>query len=127
MRVLICGGRKFNDRGLFAKTMEEYVSKQSEYYSDCDNWLPSDIHIISGGARGADTMAVDWAIVNWTTFTEYKADWKKYKNRAGPIRNQQMLYEGKPDLVIAFPGKRGTADMVRRAKRAGIKVIEVTY
>lgn len=41
---------------------------------------------------------------------------------AGPIRNQRMLDEGKPDLVVAFPGGRGTADMVRRAKAAGVPV-----
>ena len=41
---------------------------------------------------------------------------------AGPIRNQAMLDEGRPDLVVAFPGHHGTADIVRRARAAGIKV-----
>jgi UDP-N-acetylmuramoylalanine-D-glutamate ligase len=36
-----------------------------------------------------------------------------------------MLAEGKPDLVVAAPGGRGTADMVRRARDAGIEVVEV--
>ena len=44
---------------------------------------------------------------------------------AGPERNARMLAEGRPDLVVAFPGGTGTADMVRRAKAAGVRVVEV--
>jgi hypothetical protein len=42
------------------------------------------------------------------------------------MRNQQMLDEGRPTLVVAFPGGRGTADMMRRARVAGIEVIEIS-
>jgi hypothetical protein len=52
----------------------------------------------------------------------YPADWKKHGRSAGPIRNQHMLDVGKPNLVIAFPGGRGTADMMKRAEKAGIEV-----
>jgi hypothetical protein len=48
------------------------------------------------------------------------ADWEKLGRSAGPIRNQAMLDEGRPDLVVAFPGHHGTADMVRRARAAGV-------
>jgi hypothetical protein len=94
--------------------------------NDMTTWLPpSDTVIISGAATGADTAAIDWAVVNWCQFLEFPADWKKLGPSAGPIRNQRMIDEGKPDLVLAFPGGTGTADMVRRAKAAGIKVREV--
>lgn len=81
--------------------------------------------LIQGGATGADTMARDWA----ATHPEIKryvcrANWDKYGLAAGPIRNAKMLEWG-PDLVVAFAGGKGTADMVRRAKAAGIEVIEV--
>jgi len=56
-----------------------------------------------------------------------RAKWSKHGRAAGPIRNQEMIDECKPDLVVAFPGGRGTADMVRRAKAAGIRVIEVQH
>jgi hypothetical protein len=36
-----------------------------------------------------------------------------------------MLDEGKPDLVVAFPGGGGTKDMVRRAVKAGLSIHEV--
>ena len=57
----------------------------------------------------------------------YPADWDKHGKAAGPIRNKQMIDEGKPDLVIAFPGGRGTAGAVRLAKFAGVtvRVVEV--
>ena len=53
----------------------------------------------------------------------FPADWSEYGKAAGAIRNQQMLDEGTPDLVVAFPGGNGTLDMVRRSQRAGIKVL----
>lgn len=125
MKVLVCGGRDYDNHDAFQRAMLEHVGKRSQYYAEDDNWLPSDIHIIAGGAGGADTMAIDWAVVNWCGFTEYPADWKTHGKAAGPIRNQQMLDEGRPDLVVAFPGGRGTADMVARARKAGVEVIEV--
>lgn len=69
--------------------------------------------------------ADEWAVVNWAQFEEYPADWKRYGMAAGPIRNRRMLKEGKPDIVIAFAGGRGTADMVRQAKAAGVPVVKV--
>lgn len=51
----------------------------------------------------------------------HPADWGRYGKAAGPIRNQEMLESG-IDLVIALPGGRGTADMVRRAEGAGVPV-----
>ena len=83
--------------------------------------------IISGGARGGDTMAEWWAKTEGVPCDVYQADWTGLGRKAGPIRNQRMLDEGKPDLLVAFPGGRGTADMVRRGREAGIEVIEVTY
>ena len=86
--------------------------------------LYSITEIISGGARGADTLAEEWADENNIPKTIVKADWKTHGKAAGPIRNQQML-DLKPNMVVAFPGGNGTADMVRRSKKANFEVIEV--
>lgn len=137
MRVLVCGGRNFADTGHvdLAARRAEYVflmRKLSELLhpeptEDERTWLPpADLVIVSGAARGADSAAVDWAVVNWVNFEEYPADWEKHGKRAGHLRNQQMLDTG-IDKVIAFPGGRGTADMVNRARKAGVEVIEVQY
>lgn len=81
--------------------------------------------IIHGACpTGADRWADEWAVVNWTGLEEYPADWNTYGRAAGPIRNKQMLTEGKPDIVFAFKGGRGTANMIKLAKEAGIEVVE---
>lgn len=136
MRILVCGGRDFGwkvvDRckvineeeiAFLKRSLDELAAKHSSLYVEDDNWLPMDITIITGGAPGADCWAFEWAVVNWADSREFPADWKKHGRAAGPIRNSQMLVEGKPDLVVAFPGGVGTADMVKKAKRAKIPTI----
>jgi hypothetical protein len=82
--------------------------------------------VIEGGAAGADRWARSWARLRAIDVETYEAQWARDGRAAGPIRNQAMLINGRPDLVVAFPGGRGTADMVRRAKAAGVRVIEVS-
>jgi hypothetical protein len=126
MRVLVCGGRDYNDWPKVREVLDVLATRYSKFYTPKGNWLPSDFVIIAGGARGADELGAQWAAVNWCDYKEFKADWALHGKAAGPIRNQQMLDKGKPDLVVAFPGGKGTADMVRRAKAAKVKVIEVS-
>lgn len=79
--------------------------------------------VISGGCTGADQYAAEWA-ARWAIPTEiYKADWYTFERAAGPIRNQRMLDEGRPDMVLAFPGGKGTADMMAKAEAAGVPVV----
>lgn len=148
MRILVCGGRDFghvvrtkpeikDEPPEVQKSLREYsfihnelsklICAWSRNYTEIDNWLPLDITIIAGGAKGADSAAIDFAVCSFCDFEEYKADWKKHGRSAGPIRNQRMLDEGKPDLVVAFPGGKGTAHMVKIAKAAKIKVLEIKY
>lgn len=125
-RVLICGGRDFNDWETFRNELEKIAQFRFARHppDKDDNWL-YDVTVIEGGARGADNLAEQWAMINWCPLKEYKADWKKHKLAAGPLRNMQMLTEGRPELVVAFPGGRGTADMVAKARAYGVEVIEV--
>jgi len=78
--------------------------------------------LVTGDARGADALARSWALVYGVPHRCYVAHWEKHGKAAGPLRNQRMLDENPVDLVIAFPGGAGTADMVRRAEAAGIEV-----
>lgn len=145
MRILVCGGRNFGNlsalvadsvsraqvekeynfilRSLDKLAQDDWPKSEPDQYG---NWLPK-VTIISGGASGVDSVAIDWAVVNWCPFEEFKADWKLHGRQAGPIRNQRMIDIGKPDLVVAFPGGNGTADMMRRARGANIKVTEIDY
>lgn len=114
LRVLVCGGRDFDDRELMERVLTRIDAEH-----------PISV-IIEGGGRGADHLAFSIASVGnrWGTST-YDADWETHGRAAGPMRNQRMLDEGKPDLVVAFPGGRGTANMVKLALKAGVRVIEV--
>jgi hypothetical protein len=76
--------------------------------------------VIEGNARGADRLAGFWARSRGIPNLKFNADWQKFGAAAGPIRNQRMIEEGKPIWVVAFPGGAGTADMIARAKRAGL-------
>lgn len=114
MRVLVCGGRDFTDHVAFNRAMMTYIVLLPEW----------DITIIHGAARGADTLAGLFGRMFGLKVEAYPADWDAHGKAAGPIRNQKMLDEGNPDFVLAFPGGPGTADMVRRARKAKILVVE---
>ncbi len=118
MRVLVCGGRDFNDHERVYAVLD-FIAREAEDALD-----PVDT-IIHGEASGADHLASCWGTARKLNVEGYRADWLHLGAAAGPKRNAQMLTEGKPDLVIAFPGGRGTADMVRRAKAAGIPTKEM--
>lgn len=111
--VLVCGGRDYDNRDMLFSVLN---------LAHAMNPIKLLIH---GGASGADDLAGQWARhvgVNWKGFTAY---WKTEGKAAGPKRNQRMLDEGKPDIVIVFPGGDGTADMVRRAEKAEVPVARV--
>lgn len=112
IRVLVCGGRDFADANMLWSRLE--------YAQEVRGKIDVIIH---GGAEGADSLAAEWANRERVKAIRFDANWRKYGKRAGPLRNQRMLDEGKPDLVVALPGGRGTADMVRRAQGAGIEVM----
>lgn len=78
--------------------------------------------MIHGAARGADTLAAQWAQARGVPIEAYPANWARDGRIAGPIRNRHMLACGRPDGVVAFPGGRGTIDMVAIAEAAGLKV-----
>lgn len=113
MKILVCGGRDYADKERVARALDAVHKKHRITL------------LIEGGASGADACGLVWAVTRRVATKTIEADWAKYGRSAGPKRNQRMLDEGKPDAVVAFPGGTGTADMVRRAKRANIPVWEV--
>ena len=113
-RVLVCGGRDFADVAAFHDAMDNL-----DALYDFET-------VIHGGASGADFLADEWAKLRerkTMVFAVSKSDWRKWGHWAGPRRNQHMLTTSKPNLLIAFPGGKGTADMCRRAKLDGVPVI----
>lgn len=109
-RVLVCGGRDWDLQETTFNLLDQFAEKYPV------------AAVVHGGARGADTLAGRWAQERGLLCHVFPADWETHGRAAGPIRNQKMLTEGAPDYVIAFPGGAGTADMVRRATKARIRV-----
>jgi hypothetical protein len=69
--------------------------------------------IVSGKARGADTLGEQYAKEKGIPVKEFPADWNKYGKAAGPIRNEEMARYA--DWLIAFwhPDCKGTTNMIR--------------
>lgn len=110
-RLLVCGGRDYQDAFAVFWTLDRIDA------------LRRVTMLIHGGARGADFMGGQWAEARYVPVRVYPADWRRDGRAAGPIRNRRMLNEAKPDLVLAFPGGAGTADMIRVASSAGVYVV----
>jgi len=139
MRVLVCGGRDFGEIPKWCGPAElprfraKAISEVRLLRDTLDEiTIDRKLKVLIHGAcrTGADRHADYWAGMSMRPVEAYPAIWYpdgKLDRSAGPRRNQRMIDEGKPDLVLAFPGGRGTADMVRRARAAGIEVREVPF
>lgn len=112
IRILICGGRDFND---YARCKTDVLRLAKGY---------SEVTFITGMARGADSLALKLYTEFECELDKYPADWDTFGKSAGFRRNQQMLDEGKPDVVLAYwDGKsRGTQHMIRISQERSINV-----
>lgn len=112
MRVLVCGSRHYSDY------------KRIHHVLNMTHVEHGISHLIEGGQTGADRIARKWAIASCVPFTTFEADWNSHGRAAGPIRNQKMLDDGKPDVVFAFPeGGPGTRSMIALSEKAGVKTL----
>lgn len=111
MKLAIVGSRHFNDKVAFEKVMTDHVAKHG---------MPE--LVVSGGAKGADTLGEQWARKHKIKVLILKPDWKKHGDRAGLIRNHDIVKEC--NYMIAFPSKSngsGTQHSISIAKANGIE------
>ena len=111
--ILVTGGRNFNDVNLAVKTLSWVV----------DSNPGRTFVLIHGGAYGADKIASGWAKSKGIRQIECLANWNEHGKIAGPIRNSQMV-RMRPDICVVFPGGKGTNDCARKAKEAGIPLLD---
>lgn len=115
-RILVCGDRNWSD-GLMIRRM-------------IFGFSATRILLIEGCAPGADHFAHEFE-ADGVEHKHFPANWNQYGNAAGPIRNREMLKVGKPDVVLAFHDdlkhSKGTKDMVKIAKEAGVPVYVVSH
>jgi hypothetical protein len=113
-RVLMCGDRDWQDEFIVSLIL------------DSGRWM-----VIDGAARGADSIAHSQARSHKHSTKRFAAKWGEHGKAAGPVRNQQMIDEGRPSVVIAFhddiQNSKGTKDMVERAKKRNIPVYVVSH
>ena len=114
LRVIVCGGRHFADGACVQQVLDRVRAA-----------VPADYRlvIVHGAATGADTLARQWAESKGIAHEAHAADWALGRG-AGRMRNERMLSLG-CELVVAFPGGRGTAHMCAIARRNSVRVLEV--
>lgn len=112
MIYLVTGGRDFTDKDFVFNSLDKIHSERPCTF------------LIHGDASGVDTLCGLWAKNNNIGVKACPAEWNVYGKTAGIIRNSQMLHLN-PDVLIAFPGNKGTRDMVRKAINKGIEIIQM--
>lgn len=115
MKTLVTGGRGYANRDEVFSVLDQLNERFGVSL------------LIHGAATGADSLANDWATERGIAIKEFpvtKDDWRTLGKKAGPLRNAKMIEE-QPNVVVAFPGGRGTADMVSKARAANIVIVEI--
>ena len=120
-RIIVCGGSKFDEYSLLESSLNKIFK---EYSNDT-------IEIVSGHAKGADSLGERYANGHNLKCTIFEANWKQYGRAAGPIRNSQMLEYAKQEnpMVIAFWNgeSHGTKDTINKAKKLNIRCEVIMY
>ena len=114
MKAILCGGRglrlRIRDKDLLAHF--------NTYFKFTE--------LVSGGCAGVDLDAEAWAYSMLIPIRQFIPDWVAKGKSAGPLRNQEMAdYVGPDGLCIAFPGGKGTEDMIRRATKMGMSLVVI--
>lgn len=116
MKILVTGSRDWDDGLVIDQTLRQINPEDGREHL-----------LIQGGARGADTIALNVALMRFWSFRTVVPDWTVGK-MAGPMRNQRMVDMG-PDVCVVFRRNksRGATDCGLRAEKAGIKTYWIEY
>lgn len=123
--IIIAGSRDYNDYKQLQQISSILISSQVK--SETEN---VDITIISGGARGADTLGERFALENNYKLVRKNADWNKWGKGAGYRRNCDMAIEARQYdkcLCLAFSinNSKGTNHMVNICEKYGVPCIKI--
>jgi len=115
-RVVVAGCRDLTDKDLVFNFLDKVKLNFSETFE-----------VVCGCARGADTFGKEWALENGYPVKYFPADWKKYGNSAGPIRNGEMAKYA-THVICFWDGKsRGTKTMIEAAHEYELPLTVVRY
>jgi len=111
MKVIIAGSRTFTDRFAARMAIKEW---EQEYGKIAE--------VICGGAQGADLIGMSLAEEKEIPVKMFPADWDKFGNAAGPIRNKEMA-EYAEGLILLWDGEsRGSLSMLKLARHYGLEI-----
>jgi hypothetical protein len=119
----VTGGRNYADRAYVFRVLDEIHAETPIgliLHGAC-GWNGDDDEREESALRGADRWANEWGATRRVAVFALAAKWTTHGRAAGPIRNGGLAAYG-ADLAVAFPGGSGTADMVRKCERWGIKL-----
>lgn len=108
MKTIIAGSRTITDYG----TVEQAIIESGFYISE----------VVSGKAKGVDTLGEQWATKNGLPIEAFPANWDEYGKSAGPIRNKEMAEYADALIAVWDGNSRGTQHMIITAVQAGLKV-----
>lgn len=112
--LLVTGGRKFHQAAYIYNVLDQIHAHR-----------PITL-LVHGNAMGTDSIAGAWATERGVPLAIFPANWKGEGKAAGALRNQRMLDCIQIDGCIAFPGTTGTADMINRVNKEGIRLMNLT-
>lgn len=116
MKVIIAGGRDFNNYPLLKEKCDSILSN-----------IDGSIEVVCGCADGADLLGKRYAEERGYSVNYFPANWNLYKRGAGPVRNREMAEYGDA-LILFWDGKsRGSANMLKEAEAKGLKTRIIKY
>jgi len=114
-KLIVAGGRDFNDYDLLESKLDKLLTNKT------------DVEIVCGKARGADSLGELYARNKGYGVAEFPADWNKYGKSAGYIRNKEMA-EYADACVCFWDGiSKGTGHMIDLAKEKNIDLRVISY
>ena len=117
MKTIIAGSRDFG-----IKHFSNYRTCLDTFESTM-NEIPWNItQVLSGGARGADTLGEMWASSNSVPLTRYPAQWTSFGKAAGYIRNEEMAKNAEALIAFWDGESKGTKHMIDTAKKRGLTI-----
>lgn len=129
IKVIIAGSRTYNDYSTLSNVVDHIFS----LYLYKKGYKPSDIDIVCGMAKGADSLGEQYARINGFSIQYFPANWDKFGKKAGYIRNKEMAAytsyrKGYGALIAFWDGKsKGTNHMINIAKEYGLKIFIYNY
>lgn len=110
-KIIVAGSRDFFDYEFLKERLDNALKNITE-----------EIEIVSGKAKGADTLGEQYAKERGYKIKEFPADWNGLGRKAGPLRNEEMAKYANACVVFRKNFSRGSSDMINRAKNHLLKL-----